>query len=398
MRIQIWRITLKILMVIMGGVAGLLILELGVRLLPLPYSTSDGDAHICSTEFGWLGKPDHDEWRTTDGYTVRVRHNQFGMHDTDHSQAKSSDTYRVLMLGDSFTWAAQVNEQETSSHILQDLLKQGLSPRPVEVINAGVTGWSTEQELLYYRQIGYSYQPDLVLLMFYVGNDVYGNLPGEARTLAGRNCYSPYFVVCNGQFDPVPLTYAPGVSSLQPDCSPYKHWFINFLGWLYQSSRLYAQIEPLFVKVRPLSINLPPYLLYNPKTSQPFDYAWQVTLATIRQLYREVNNNGSRLVVVLIAPAEVVKVALLRPSQLEEIFQKIPNLRQAHLDLPHQRLITELSKDGIEILDLQPEFIHYAVKQNAELYFPVDKHWNVEGNKLAAQLIFNYLQKGKTND
>ena len=44
--------------------------------------------------------------------------------------------------------------------------------QPVEVINAGVGGWGTDQEAIFYLGEGFRYQPDIVLLAFFVRNDV----------------------------------------------------------------------------------------------------------------------------------------------------------------------------------------------------------------------------------
>jgi hypothetical protein len=47
--------------------------------------------------------------------------------------------------------------------------------RPAEVINAGVAAYGTGQELLLLDKEGAKYEPDLVLLLFFVGNDVANN-------------------------------------------------------------------------------------------------------------------------------------------------------------------------------------------------------------------------------
>jgi lysophospholipase L1-like esterase len=60
------------------------------------------------------------------------------------------------------------------------LLRQGATGR-VEVINAGVVGYSTAQEAAYFRLWGHRYQPDLVLLAFYPVNDTEDKLSRYAR-------------------------------------------------------------------------------------------------------------------------------------------------------------------------------------------------------------------------
>ncbi len=43
--------------------------------------------------------------------------------------------------------------------------------RNVEVLNTGVSGWGTDQQYLYFKSEGHLYQPDVVVLAFYVLND-----------------------------------------------------------------------------------------------------------------------------------------------------------------------------------------------------------------------------------
>ena len=69
-----------------------------------------------------------------------------------------------------------------------------LAPRGVEVLNLGVGGYGTAQQLLTLEEDGLRYRPDLVVLGFFLGNDVQNNsraietgLQGEeARTTFAR--------------------------------------------------------------------------------------------------------------------------------------------------------------------------------------------------------------------
>ena len=80
----------------------------------------------------------------------------------------------MLALGDSYLEAAQVQAPETAAARLEVLLGQAMSP-PVEVINAGVFGYGTAQELILLDEEGVKYQPDLVLLFFCHCNDIANN-------------------------------------------------------------------------------------------------------------------------------------------------------------------------------------------------------------------------------
>jgi lysophospholipase L1-like esterase len=130
-----------------------------------------------------------------------VRINEKGLRDHEHSYDRQNDNGRILVLGDSFAWGYGVEESERFSQRLEEALD-------VEVINAGVSGYSTDQELLWYRNEGVKYETDLVILVI-AGNDVGDN----DRQLVNTIYYKPKFVIEEGQL--IPTGYPVPKRSLQ---------------------------------------------------------------------------------------------------------------------------------------------------------------------------------------
>ncbi|HJP39003.1 MAG TPA: SGNH/GDSL hydrolase family protein [Gammaproteobacteria bacterium] len=87
----------------------------------------------------------------------------------DEIQQLSNDGYRVLFLGDSQVAAFEVAYENTFAKLLENLLPSKLE-RPVQVINAGVRGYGTDQSFLYYASKGHKLKPHLVV-MFHTNND-----------------------------------------------------------------------------------------------------------------------------------------------------------------------------------------------------------------------------------
>ncbi len=378
-------------LIAMGGVlVALVLLELGARLLPPPYDDVGDTADVCSNQLGWRGRPFFETTVATDDYVHDLKLNGDGMHDEVHARSKPEDTYRILMLGDSFIRAHQVRQAETSHQVLEDLLNSKDSSQHFEVISAGVDAWGTGQELLYYRTEGRDYQPDLVLLMFYIGNDIGDNLPGRGLTLNGRNCYTPYFVLCGDQLDAAPWLFAPGVSPPIDECPFGKKVLSNVLGRIYQSSRLYTQVEPLLATSPPGVSALEYYVQEN----EYFEYSLQLTIALIRQLEEEVKKDGAEFAVVLISPSDLIDFTLMSSSEREEVYQRLSFMRRAEeIPSPNQFLAEELSSEGIEVLDLLPPFVEYSDRTGELLRFEQDKHWNVAGNRLAAESVYKWLSE-----
>lgn len=98
----------------------------------------------------------------------------------DYEVPKPKDTFRILMLGDSFTlgWGVQISE--TFSKNLEKSLgekikdKQSFSTnKKIEVINAGyASGFTWDEAYLFTKERGLVYQPDLVIEDVWVGNDI----------------------------------------------------------------------------------------------------------------------------------------------------------------------------------------------------------------------------------
>jgi len=88
-----------------------------------------------------------------------------------YSYQKPPNTTRILMLGDSFTQGDEVPIDKTFSKLLETKLNAQAN-RAYEVINAGVRGSGSLQQYLWFKNQGLKFNPDLVILNFYLGNDI----------------------------------------------------------------------------------------------------------------------------------------------------------------------------------------------------------------------------------
>ena len=122
-------------------------------------------------------------------------HNSAGFRDVEHSVDKTSGAFRILALGDSFTYGAGAPFERTWLVILENQLnnRPGRHP-PVEIIKAGVGGFFPEAERLLLEHIGLAYSPDLLLVGFnpsdlfetYQGLDEVRMHDGFLKTAAAR--------------------------------------------------------------------------------------------------------------------------------------------------------------------------------------------------------------------
>jgi hypothetical protein len=95
--------------------------------------------------------------------------NSHGLRDDEFSIPKSASVFRLLLLGDSVPYGVGVDADHAFPSRLEALLRA--SPARVEVLNAGVIGYTIYNELQFYLSRGREFQPDLVLVAFSL-NDV----------------------------------------------------------------------------------------------------------------------------------------------------------------------------------------------------------------------------------
>lgn len=85
---------------------------------------------------------------------------------------KRPGEFRILMLGDSYTWGAGLEQEETIPRQFESYMRSEFPGLDVTAINAGVGGYSTWQEYIFFLERGLGLQPDLVILQLYSANDV----------------------------------------------------------------------------------------------------------------------------------------------------------------------------------------------------------------------------------
>lgn len=102
---------------------------------------------------------------------VPVTTNSCGLRSPELPVAKSSGVVRIALLGDSFAFGWGVRQEESFAAVLERELSTIIGPdRRVEVINLGVPGYSTFQEVARLEEIGLDFQPDLILVYFIVND------------------------------------------------------------------------------------------------------------------------------------------------------------------------------------------------------------------------------------
>lgn len=382
-----------------GLLMGVIIGEVGLRVASIEGFQKIGDFvdsaptgfHTSDRDLGWKLKPGASgEWKGEGESFVRV--NSEGLRDREHTKAKPPNTLRVAVLGDSFTEAIHVPVEQTFWSKLErklgncDAVK---GRKNVEVLNFGVQGYGTAQQLIMLRKKVWDYNPDIVVLAFYIGNDVINNSPKLEY-----DRYRPFFVYdASGKLVP-----DMAFRNLAPiDRNERAVSFVDRLpGWIVNNSRILqvAKKADLDIKKRQLSKDFTALSAKN--LQQPEDAAWReawrVTEGLIVTMRNEVVQKKADFLVVTIG--DPIQVG--RDVKIRKDFTTHNNIQD--LFYPNRRLEKLGAREGFRVLNLAEQFQGYTEKYQVCAHgfdnsVPCGGHWNELGHRLASIMINQNLCK-----
>jgi hypothetical protein len=312
------------------------------------------------------------------------------------------------VIGDSFMEAYQVELEQSLPYLLQE----SLADRRVEVINLGVGGYGTAQEYLYLRDDGLKYEPDLVVLAFFTGNDVQDN----SRRMKNESTQEPPDVKSVGR--PYAQLSRKGADlqwsypdmdqlrSIQEAKLQQSRGFWRRLGRQLEPGMLAVRIERMRAKAR-LQVTGKPKS--NPNTGfAPFmaefvpeladwdftraeyqelwDEAWSITLRLIAETEALARGHGAAFAL-LIVPERL---------QVEPDFRALVEAENPGIRLDPDRIGADFAEfsaaTGVPLLDLTPIFRRAYVQDGHLLYHRLgDRHWNPAGHVLATAELVAFL-------
>jgi hypothetical protein len=392
-------------LVVLGLLVGTLLCEIGLRLGGVSYPNFyqfDGD-------LGSSLRPGAEGWWQREGQAF-VRINSAGLRDREHVLSKPDHTLRIAVLGDSYAEAVQMPMEDAFWSVLERELKDcpKLESWIPEVINFGVSGYGTAQELLMLRHRVWSYSPDIVILAFVTGNDIRNN----SRVLEQED-RKPYFIFENDQL----------VADLSfRESFGFRLRQTNFARQMYRlmnSSRVFQVFSEAQRIVKAGNADIHAYGLgigavnaaenevhedpqatpwegqaeagldatvYAEPRDRVWKDAWRVTEGVITMMRDEVGKKGAKFMLVTLSnspqvhPDPVVRRSFAKHLAVPDLFY------------PDMRILELGKRQGFEVLTLAPMFQAYAQEHNAFLHGFDNSgigigHWNREGHRLAGKFI-----------
>ena len=379
-----------LVLVLVAGLGALGVVEIATRAIARRSCQDEMPGLSARNAFyGWGHVPGASGWtqRCLDGkpeWRTHVRINAEGRRDREIPYARTT-AERILVLGDSFADGLQVDLDAIVSKRLERALNGPDPPGThVEVVNAGVWGWGTDNALLYFVHEGWRYRPDVVLLMFDTGNDVLENhrpLVTSSVTYPDK----PYYRLVDGRLvrEHYPLPPAPRLQSsavrLYRALAPHSA-FVRRLGnvsfvWRYLQGP--AVPEPGLAATKPGEVYLRDY-------PASWREAWRITRGLVLRLQQVVEARGARFAVVVLNGREEVS-----PHRMQVMRAFNPELAAADLDpdKPNRLIGRFLARRGIPTIPLLDAFRARFAADGTPGFFERDIHWTAAGHALAAERI-----------
>lgn len=349
-----------ILLIIFGCLFGLLLFE-AVAYLPLKKTKDTRRILLRHVQrglygmqhdrlLGWKGVSDTEGSFNQPEFKTYVSLNSRGFRDKEHSNLTNTDTYKIVVSGDSFVWGYGVEQKDRFTDMLESLLKsEGIKS---VVINMGVPAYGTDQEYLLFQSEGIRYNPKLVILAIYSDD-----FDSNSSTLWWSVLPKPAF-----RYTKAGTLKLTNVPVPPPKSTKF---------WLMSHSSIYSLYVILLAKSN-LFRNLCIKVGLAEDKEHIKQQAIPLTKELLRNFFNLVKQSNSEFLAVLI-PDHYKMENTQRNGDFTAIASFIKNELQSN------------------VLDLRP----LLSKDIGKYYFKVDPHWTAEGHRLAGEAIFNYLAENR---
>jgi hypothetical protein len=340
------------------GVAGFEVVSriVGLSLPTLEDPSERAALFAYDANKGWFHTPNARSQRYIHGPDAGlVRINSLGLRGPEITRRPKPGTKRILVLGDSFAFGAGLDYPHTFSTDLS----RNMGP-DVEVVNLGVSGYSTDQELLLFEDLGSKLHANLVLLLM-CDNDFEAN----TQDFVFYMNYKPYFEL------------GPEARLIRRNKPvPRLNLAERLRLWLGRHSNTWKLLKAIGLGRRRGRLTVARPWLYDRlvvAVSRPSTPDVRLTGRLVSALRGRVQDAGAAFVV-------------LNTGHRNEQVELFRQLRK------------RLDRRGIEYLALEPTLRKARQADPKGLWdFPQDTHWNIDATALAARTVAAFLRRRGLN-
>lgn len=300
-------------------------------------------------DLGYRLRPNVD----TQARGVHVVTNEHGMRGPSVSLRPAPGTHRLLALGDSVAFGFRLEQPDTFPVRLEHEL-ESRGGGSFEVLNAGVEGYNTQNQLAYLRSSLLDFQPETIVLVFNLNDYDHGPVMGPLGVLT--------------------LDQSQRVRS---DSLAIRSEFFLLLRWLIATQgRVWVGDTPATTASPAPGGEQSPFDPFDRYVSAlrkqyyraPDGERWQLMVDSLRAIAALCRERGIRLLIAIVPDGDQIGVAA-------------PDLT------PQRKLLEVCAELQLDCLDLQPSF---AAASQEPLYIDI-MHPNAGGQRIMAREVANRL-------
>ena len=330
--------------------------------------------------------------------------NAQGFNDEEFVAPKPAGRFRIMAVGDSFTFGL-VPYPESAMTLVEESLRARCPSRDLDLLNFGIAGTNVADYRTVIELGAATYDPDLVLVNVYAGNDAPDlyHRRGEGpslRRLLGHSYLWNYLRNTLVLRRSIPAAGALVGSVQGPRAAGNASGESPRGGRIVDPGYRMPDDDPALVgpvldeKVyrRILADEMGRFFV--PRDTREIDRGWRVTLEQLDVLRRRVAERGGQLVVALY-PSVLQIDARLRSEVIDRLHVQPSGagITPDTIDprLPNRVLLAYCRDHGVACQDLTP-VLDQASQESAEpLYKAREPHWTPRGNRVAADAQARFL-------
>ncbi len=268
--------------------------------------------------------------------------NSLGLRGKEFPLQKPKSTYRILAIGDSYTYGARVSDNQTFPFLLERLLNREPNLNfKFEVINAGHAAYSTREEYEYLLERGVYLKPDMVILAWFP-NDI----QELSREYSWRSLLKQHY------------KFEPWKSYIRSSAT-------------FNALRIYISYTYIRLKFGPYTPK-EKIDIFEENNTPEVNRLWQKCFDYILKTKNFCDSHKIKFLF----------IALVDPHQINKPLAQIPQ----------KKFMKFTEEHGISFIDTSNKFL--SDKNAAQYYLlPQDHHFSAKGNNLVAEQIYEYLNK-----
>lgn len=361
----------NILLLLISTIVILAVCEVLIRVI-LPQINDHDTMFQFEKELGWEFIPNKKgEIVYEGGIRLTVEVNEDGFRDTPFGE-KNEDA-KIMVLGDSFVSNISVTEEEVFTKLIEDQLTD------TSVYNLGVNGYGQVQEYIVLKKWLPKIQPDIVVVLIYLRNDFSDNM-GKFSWLYPRPTVA---------FD------AGAPMQIHPPSTDYKRK--EELPFYYKS-HLYRLVKKSISTIKSKTTKETNASYTPPEVntcSSSFSEDTKAMYETMEKLMLEMNQLGKENdtpIVFALAPS----MFQVEDALWSKIAEYDPSIKLQN-DMPNKTLSAFAKANKLDMIDLMPA-LQEADRKGVKMYNAQEQHWTVNGNKVVADVLSEYLKERTTKE